>query len=80
MYPALILVIVNKEHSIVNTFGFNTALGNNLNIDGDPKNTDHPATIGCLVFASPLANRSVDNEQSLSASFTLVGPEAVIHA
>lgn len=52
MYPALILVIVNKERSIVDTFGFSTE--------------HRPATIGHLVFANPPTKSIVDGEQSLS--------------
>ena len=66
MYPALILVIVNKERSIVNMFGFtgSTVVGN---IESHPTSTEHhPATIGHLIFANPPTKSTVDNEQSLS--------------
>jgi len=66
MYPALILLIVNKERSIVNTFGFSTTRRSNSNtgIEGHTKSTEHrPATVGHLVFASlPTNNSTVDNE------------------
>jgi len=73
MCPALILIIVNKEHSIVNTFGFSTVLGSNLNGEGHTNSTEqHPATIGCLVFANPPTKSTVDNEQSLSPRHSTV--------
>jgi len=70
MYPALILVIVNKQRSIVNTFGINTTLGSNLNVEGHAKSTKHhPATTRDFVFASPSVNSTVDHEQSLYSGF-----------
>jgi len=70
MYPALILIIVNKEHSIVNTFGFSTGLGSNLNGEGHANHIEHhPATI---VFANPLTESTVDNEWSLSPRHSTV--------
>jgi len=54
MYPPLVLIIVNKECSIVDTFGFST---------GHANSAEHSsATIGQLVFAT---KSTVDNEQSL---------------
>jgi hypothetical protein len=67
MYPALILIIVNKERSIVNTFSFSMALGSNLNGEGHANSAeDHPAAIGHLVFANSPTNSTADNEWSLS--------------
>ncbi|KAF8232235.1 hypothetical protein L208DRAFT_1397642 [Tricholoma matsutake] len=64
MYPALILIIVNKKHSIIDTVGFNTVLGSNLNGEGHATSAEHrPATIGHLVFANPPTKNNVDNEQ-----------------
>ncbi|KAF8233304.1 hypothetical protein L208DRAFT_1395954 [Tricholoma matsutake] len=66
MYPALILIIVNKEHSIIDTVGFNTVLGSNFNGEGHATSAEHrPATIGQLVFANPPTKNNVDNEQLL---------------
>ena len=66
MHPALILIIVNKERSIVHTFGFSTALGNNLNGEGHANSAEYrPATIGHLVFANPAMN-AVDGEKSVA--------------
>ncbi|KAF8230508.1 hypothetical protein L208DRAFT_1400478 [Tricholoma matsutake] len=66
MYPALILIIVNKKHSIIDTVGFNTVLGSNLNGEGHATSVEHrPATIGHLVFANPPTKNSVDNGQLL---------------
>jgi hypothetical protein len=63
MYPALVLIIVNKECSIVDTFGFSMAHRNNLNCEGHANSIEHrPATIGHLIFA----NASTKSEQSLS--------------
>jgi hypothetical protein len=65
MYPALILVIVNKDCSIVNTFGFST----DLNIEDRTISTEQrPPSIGHLVFAGLPTKSIVDNEQSLSCS------------
>ena len=69
MYPALIVVIVNKERSFVHTFGSDIMASNNLNVEGHTKSTEHrPENIGHLVFASQPANSTVDNERSLSVS------------
>ena len=66
MHPALILIIVNKERSIVHTFGFSTALGNNLNGEGHANSAEYrPATIGHLAFANPPTN-TVDDEKSVA--------------
>jgi hypothetical protein len=63
MYPALILIIVNKERSIVDTFGFSTVLGSG---EGYTNSAEHrPATIGHLVF-SPPTKGTVDSEHFLS--------------
>jgi hypothetical protein len=65
MYPALVLIIVNTERSIVNTFGFDTAGRSNLNGEGQANGNSaehHPAAIGNLVFAT---KSTVDNEGSL---------------
>jgi hypothetical protein len=69
MYPSLILIIVNKERSIVNTFGFSTVLGDNVDGEGHANSAEHrPATIGHLVFANPPTEKStVDNERPLSS-------------
>jgi hypothetical protein len=70
MYPALILIIVNRERSIVDTFGFSTVLGNN---EGHANSAEHrPATIGHLVFANPPTKSTVDGEQSLSPRHSTV--------
>jgi hypothetical protein len=67
MFPSIIIIIVNKERSIVNTFGFSTVLGSNLNGEGHAYSAEHrPATIGHLVFADPPNNSTVDNERPLS--------------
>ncbi|KAF8240294.1 hypothetical protein L208DRAFT_811694 [Tricholoma matsutake] len=64
MYPALILIIVNKKHSIIETVGFNTVLGSNLNGEGHATSAEHrPATIGHLVFANHPTENNVDSEQ-----------------
>jgi hypothetical protein len=68
MYPALILIIVNKERSIVETFGFSTVLGGNLTHEGHATAEHRPATIGNLVFANP----PTDNEWSLSTRHSTV--------
>ena len=66
MHPALILVIVNKERSVVHTFGFSTALGNNLNGEGHANSAEYrPATIGHLVLVNPPMN-TVDGEKSVA--------------
>ncbi|KAF8239185.1 hypothetical protein L208DRAFT_1386430 [Tricholoma matsutake] len=66
MYPALILIIVNKEHSIIETVGFNTVLGSNFNGEGHATSAEHrPATIGHLVFANTPTKNSIDNGQLL---------------
>ena len=66
MLPALILIIVNKERSIVHTFGFSIALGSNLNGEGHANSAEYrPATIGHLVFANPPMN-AVDGEKSVA--------------
>jgi hypothetical protein len=71
MYPSLIFIIVNKERSIVNSFGFSTALGRDLNGEGHTNSAEHhPATIGHLVFANP---PTIDNEQSLSPRHSVPG-------
>jgi hypothetical protein len=69
MYPSLILIIVNQERSIVNTFGFSTVVGGNVNGEGHANSTEHhPTAIGHLAFANPSTTKStVDNEQSLSS-------------
>ena len=65
MYPGLILIIVNKERSIVNTFGFSTVIGNKVDREGHADSAEYrPATAGNLVFANK--STIVDNEQSLS--------------
>jgi hypothetical protein len=79
MYPALILIIVNKERSIVNSFGFSTALGGNLNGEGHDNRLgteNHPATIGHLVFANPpsKSTHAVDNDRPLSSRHSSNGP------
>jgi hypothetical protein len=67
MSPSLILIIVNKERSIVDSFGFNTALGNNLNGEGRANDAEYrPATIGHLDFANPPTKSTVDGGQSPS--------------
>lgn len=72
MYPSLILILVNKERSIVNSFGFSTALGNDLDGKGHADAEHRPATIGHLVFANPptgtgtKSTGTVDNESSLT--------------
>ncbi|KAF8222551.1 hypothetical protein L208DRAFT_1413272 [Tricholoma matsutake] len=64
MYPALILIIVNKKHSIIETVSFNTVLGSNLNGEGHATSAElQPATIGHLVFANPPTKNNVDSEQ-----------------
>ncbi|KAF8223475.1 hypothetical protein L208DRAFT_1411759 [Tricholoma matsutake] len=63
MYPALILIIVNKECSIVNTFGFSTVLGSSEGYTNSAEH--HPAPIGHLVF-NPPTQGTVDSEQFLS--------------
>jgi hypothetical protein len=53
MNPALILIIVNKERSVVDSVDFSTALGSTLNGAGHAIANSvehHPATIGHLVF------------------------------
>ena len=68
MYPSLIFIIINKEHSIVDSFGFSTVPGENLNGEGHDNGTGHhPATIEHLVFDSPSTKsiQAVDNERSL---------------
>ena len=72
MYPALILIIVNKERSIVDTFGFSTVVGSNLNGEGYTNSAEYrPATIGHLVFNTPTKG-TVDSEQSLSPRHSVV--------
>ena len=64
MYPSFILLIVNKERSIVNTFGLHTVSGANLNGEGHAKSTEHhPVTIGHLVFVDP-TTLMVDDDHS----------------
>ena len=69
MIPSLILIIVNKECSIVDTmtFGLSTVLRCNLNGEGDTNSMEHhPATIEHLQVAANLPTKStLDNEQSL---------------
>lgn len=73
MYPALILIIVNKERSIVNIIGSSTVLGNNFNGEGRANSVEHcPATIGHLVSANPPTNSIVDGERSLSPRHSTV--------
>ena len=70
MYSSLILIIVNKERSIVDSFGFNTVLRGNLNVEGNGNGSEHhPATIGHLDFANPptKSTHAVDNERPLSS-------------
>jgi hypothetical protein len=68
MYPALILIIVNKERSIVDTFGLSTVLG-----EGHANSAEHrPATIGHLFFANPTKS-AVDGEVSPRHSTVAVG-------
>jgi hypothetical protein len=63
MYPALVIIIVNKQRSMVYTFGISTVHGNG---EGYANGTQHrPATIGNLVFADPPAKSIVDNDKSL---------------
>ena len=67
MYPSLILLIINKERSIINTFGFSTVLETKLNGEGHAKSTEHHrATIGHLVFVNP-TTVMVDNEELFSS-------------
>ena len=68
MYSSLILIIVNKERSIVNTFGSSTVLGNNLNHEGLSNTAEYrSATIGHLVFANTPIKSTVDEGHSLSS-------------
>ena len=63
MYPALVLVIVNQQRSIVDTYGFSTVLRSNVN--GHPQDAEHhPATVGHLSFAAPAPSTGsvTDNE------------------
>ena len=67
MYSSLILIIVNKERSIVNTFGFSTIHRHDFNGEGHANGAEHrPATIGQFVAANLSTVGTVDNEQSLS--------------
>ena len=77
MFPSLILVIINKERSIVNTFGVSTVLGGNVNGEGHVSGAEYrPATIGNLVFANtPTADSTiVDKEQPVLPRHSAVGP------
>ena len=59
MYPSLILIIVNKEHSIVNTFGFSTPVPrSNLNGEGHANGAEHRSAI----TVSPNPPGTVDSE------------------
>ena len=70
MYPSLILIIVNKERSMVDTFGLSTVLGTRSNLDGANGAEYRPATIGHLVFTA--TKNTVDSERSLSPRHSVV--------
>ena len=88
MYPLLILIIVNKKHSIVNTFGFSMPVhGSNLNGEGHPNSAEHRSvTMPRFVVANPPAGTvsTVDNERSLSTRHSAIpangGPGSSIHS
>ena len=88
MYPSLILIIVNKERSIVNTFGFSMpALGSNLNGEDHPNGAEHrSATMPHFAVANlPAGTMStVDNERSLSTRHSAIpandGPGSSINS
>ena len=66
MSPSLILIIVNKEHSIVNSFGFRDVLFSNPNGESHANGAGHhPASIGHIIFAKHTKG-TIDNEQSPS--------------
>ncbi|KAF5382134.1 hypothetical protein D9615_004307 [Tricholomella constricta] len=51
MYPAVVVVLVDRQRSFVETFGFSTAMRSNGAYTRDPG--QRPATVGHLSFAPP---------------------------
>jgi hypothetical protein len=70
MYPALVIVIINKHRSIVDTFSFNA---NNMNNDGSSTYQPaeyRPATIGNLAFVVPTTTSGMESSVDIESPKT----------
>ena len=75
MFPALVVLIENKQRSIVDTFNLSVSVrGTDIEHQSQVTDSHRPATIGHLSFAAPLTRSTTDIELPNSSDI-VKGPD-----